>query len=171
MNPFTKRLFLSAVIGTLSHFSFAQQTQTSNSNFMKPIDHVYTVFVTSKLNETVQFYERHFGFTKLFESKFFVLLQTSGEQKFNIAFMDEEHPTAPPTPRAFNGNGAFLTLEVADAKSLYDDLKKCGFPIAYELKDEPWGQRRFAVVDPNNLWVDVVQQIQPVEGFWEEYMK
>ena len=91
---------------------------------MKTIDHVYTVFVTKKLDQTVRFYEQHFGFTKLFESTFFVLLQTPGEQKFNIAFMDEEHPTAPPSPRAFNGNGSFLTLEVADAKAIYEDLKK-----------------------------------------------
>jgi len=137
----------------------------------KTIDHVYTVFVTKKLDQTVRFYEQQFGFTKLFESTFFVLLQTPGEQKFNVAFMDEEHPTAPPTPKVFNGNGSFLTLEVADAKGIYEDLKQRGLPIAYELKDEPWGQKRFAVLDPNNLWVDVVQQIQPVEGFWDKYLK
>ena len=43
--------------------------------------------------------------------------------------MDEEHPTAPPTPRAFNGNGSFLTLEVADAKGIYEDLKKRGLQL------------------------------------------
>ena len=138
---------------------------------MEPIDHVYTVFITKKLTETVHFYERYFGFTKLFESTFFVLLQTTGEQKFSIAFMDEEHPTAPPTPKAFNGSGSFLTLEVSNAQTLYEDLKKRGLPVAYELKEETWGQTRFAVLDPNNIWIDVVQQIQPAEGFWEKYLK
>jgi uncharacterized glyoxalase superfamily protein PhnB len=85
--------------------------------------------------------------------------------------MDEEHPTAPPTPKAFNGNGSFLTLEVADAKAIYEDFKKRGLSIAYALKDEAWGQRRFAVLDPNSLWVDVVQQTQPQEGFWDKYLK
>ena len=93
---------------------------------MKTFDNVYTVFVTKQLDQTVWFYEQHFGFTKLFQSTFFVLLQTPGEQKFNIAFMDEDHPTAPPSPRAFNGNGSFLTLEVADAKAIYEDLKNEG---------------------------------------------
>ena len=138
---------------------------------MNKIDDVYTVFVTTKLEETVSFYERYFGFSKLFESTFFVLLQTGGDQKFNIAFMDEKHPTFPPSPKAFNGNGAFLTLEVVDAKALYDEMRGRGLTVTYELKDEPWGQKRFAVLDPNKLWVDVVEQTQPVEGYWDQYMK
>ena len=138
---------------------------------MKPVDNVYTVFITKKLTETVKFYEQYFGFTSIFESTFFVLLQSSGEQKFNIAFMDEEHPTAPPTPKSFNGSGSFLTLEVSDAKTVYAEVKRNGLKITYELKDEPWGQRRFGVLDPNNLWVDVVEQTQPEEGFWDKYVK
>ena len=149
----------------------AQQTKTNTTTTMKTISNVYTVFITKNLDETVKFYEEYFGCTKLFESSFFVLLQTSGEQKFNVAFMDEEHPTAPPTPKVFNGSGSFLTLEVADAKALYEDVKKRGLKITYQLKDEPWGQRRFGVLDPNGLWVDVVEQTQPVDGFWEKYMK
>ena len=167
-----KAIIISATIVVLSHVSFAQQDENSKKNLsMKTIDHVYTVFVTKKLDQTIQFYQEHFGFTTLFESSFFVLLQTPGEQNFNIAFMNEEHPTAPPTPKAFNGNGSFLTLEVADAKALYEDFKKRRLSIAYALKDEAWGQRRFAVLDPNSLWVDVVQQTQPQEGFWDKYLK
>ncbi|HEX6222940.1 MAG TPA: VOC family protein [Chryseolinea sp.] len=166
-----KTATISAIILLTSHLSFTQHSQTTNTNNMTPIDNVYTVFITKNLSGTVSFYEQYFGFTKIFESTFFVLLQSSGEQKFNIAFMDEEHPTAPPSPKTFNGNGSFLTLEVADAEALYKDLKKRGLTIAYQLKDEPWGQKRFAVIDPNNLWVDVVQQTQPVEGFWDRYMK
>jgi hypothetical protein len=42
--------------------------------------------------------------------------------------------------------------------------------IAYALKDEPWGQRRFGIVDPAGMWIDVVQQTEPAPGFWEPYM-
>ena len=138
---------------------------------MKMINQVYPVFITDKLEETVDFYHRYFGFEKLFESTFFVLLQNQGEQKSCFAFMTEAHPTAPPSPAAFNGSGSFLTIEVADANALFQEVKKRGLTITYTLKDEPWGQRRFGVLDPNQLWVDVVQQIEPVEGYWEEYLK
>jgi len=155
----------------LSTVCFPQQKSSHSTNTMKNIDQIYTVFITKKLKETVIFYETYFGFSKAFESTFFVLLQTGGGQKFSIAFMDEEHPTAPPTPKAFQGSGSFLTLEVADAKASYQQLKSKGLSITYELKDEPWGQRRFAIADPNGLWVDVVQQIQPTEGYWDKYIK
>lgn len=49
--------------------------------------------------------------------------------------------------------------------------KKQGVKIDYQLKDEAWGQRRFGVIDPNGLWVDVVQQIEPQADFWPQYMK
>jgi uncharacterized glyoxalase superfamily protein PhnB len=138
---------------------------------MNSVSQIYSVFVTNKLDETVKFYERYFGFTKLFESSFFVLLQTSGEQKYCIAFMAEDHPTAPPTPPRFDGSGTFLTLEVSDAKTEFDKLKKQGLMIYYELKDEAWGQRRFGVLDPNQMYIDVVEQIEPKEGFWDRYIK
>jgi uncharacterized glyoxalase superfamily protein PhnB len=64
-----------------------------------------------------------------------------------------------------------LTLEISGAKALYQEMKGRGLSITYELKDEPWGQKRFAVLDPNNLWIDVVAQTQPVEGYWDKYMK
>lgn len=145
-------------------------SQQSEKIPMKKIDHLYTVFITNKLDETVRFYEQYFSFTKVFESTFFVLLQTT-DQKFYVAFMDERHPTAPPTPQRFNGNGSFLTLTVSDCNTLYEDIKSRGLKIDYALKDEAWGQRRFGIVDPNNIWIDVVQQIEPEAGFWNPYLK
>jgi uncharacterized glyoxalase superfamily protein PhnB len=161
---------MASLLSITSIAAVAQQNRTENSLPMKKIDQIYTVFITNKLNETVTFYESYFGFTKLFESTFFVLLQSPGSQNC-VAFMDEQHPTAPPTPTRFNGSGSFLTLEVPDAEALFLQIRKQGLKIDYELKDEAWGQRRFGVVDPNGLWVDVVQQIEPQEDFWTAYMK
>lgn len=165
------RTLLIAILFLAQTLCYAQLKQTSKILPMNNIDQIYPVFITKKLPETVEFYEQYFGFTKLFESTFFVLLQTSGEKKFCVAFMDEEHPTTPPNPARFNGNGAFLTLEVSDASALFEDIKKRKLPINYALKDEPWGQRRFGIIDPNGLWVDVVQQIEPQAGFWDKYIK
>jgi catechol 2,3-dioxygenase-like lactoylglutathione lyase family enzyme len=165
-----KNFLLTAFVVSMCSTAFSQHQPASKIKSMKEVDQLYTVFITTKLDKTVRFYETYFGFTKLFESTFFVLLQTP-EQKFTIAFMDEQHPTAPPTPKSSNGNGSFLTIEVANAKEVYEKIKERGLVVSYELKDEVWGQRRFGVLDPNNLWVDVVQQIAPAEGYWEKYMK
>ena len=161
---------LASLLSLAGMAAVAQQSSTKTISPMKNIDQIYTVFITNKLDESVKFYESYFGFTKLFESAFFVLLQSQGNQQY-LAFMDEQHPTAPPTPARFNGSGSFLTLEVSDAAKLFSEIKKQGLKIDHELKDEAWGQRRFGIVDPNGLWVDVVQQIEPQEDFWPRYLK
>src|SRR5690606_34281485 len=111
-----------------------------------------------------------FGFTSIFESSWFLLLQSPGQKAFSLAFMSEEHPSSPPVPKAMHGDGAFLTLQVADAAAVFEAMKSTGLPFSYHLKDEAWGQRRFAVMDPSGMHVDVVEQIEPKEGFWDPYM-
>jgi uncharacterized glyoxalase superfamily protein PhnB len=95
----------------------------------------------------------------------------AGDQPRAIAFMATDHPSRPPGPETFSGKGMFLTLQVADAAAELARLSGAGVPIAYALRDEPWGQRRFGLGDPNGRWVDVVQQIEPQPGFWEPYMR
>ena len=71
----------------------------------------------------------------------------------------------------FIGKGMFLTLQVADAAAEFERLSSAGLPIAYPLRDEPWGQRRFGLLDPAGTWVDVVQHIEPQPGFWDPYIR
>lgn len=49
--------------------------------------------------------------------------------------------------------------------------KECRDFYAYDLREEPWGQRRFALRDPSGTWIDVVQQIEPEPGFWDPYVR
>ena len=139
--------------------------------FTNNLQEVYTVFITTDVKKCREFYGQWFGFTTIFESSWFILLQSPGKKNFPLAFMNEEHPSSPPVPKAMNGNGAFITLQVADAKKVYDAMVKAGLKIGYHLKDEDWGQRRFAVTDPNGMHVDVVEQTAPKEGFWDQYMQ
>lgn len=130
----------------------------------------YPIVVTDKLAECRDFYVRRFGFRVVFEATWFVYMTSGGEHPYAIAFMTPDHPSRPPGPEAFNGKGMFLTLQVADAAAEFERLKNAGVSIAYPVKDEPWGQRRFGLLDPAGMWVDVVQQIEPASGFWDEYM-
>lgn len=152
------------------------QKVTMNDTTHLPVFHanlqeVYTVFITHDVKKCKEFYAEWFGFTVIFESSWFILLQSPGEKGFPLAFMNEEHPSSPPSPRAMKGDGAFLTLQVADAKKVYDAMVKAGRKVAYKLTDEDWGQRRFALTDPNGMHVDVVEQTTPKAGFWDKYMQ
>lgn len=146
----------------------AQKQQIPDFTEASQVDEIYTGFICKKLKETKEFYIRWFKMQVIFESSWFILLQTGEKKKFHIAFMHEKHPSSPPSDAAFKG-GVWLTLQVADAKTEYEMLQKAGIQITYHLKDEPWGQRRFGVTDPNGIYIDVVEQTEPQKGYWEKY--
>jgi catechol 2,3-dioxygenase-like lactoylglutathione lyase family enzyme len=127
----------------------------------------YPVIVTARLAESRDFYVRWLGFEVAFEATWFVYLAAGPAA---IAFMRPDHPSQPPGPERFNGQGMFLTLQVADARAAFQRVKDAGAAITYPVRDEPWGQRRFGMVDPNGMWVDVVEQIEPAPGYWDKYM-
>ncbi|HEX6211651.1 MAG TPA: VOC family protein [Methylomirabilota bacterium] len=135
------------------------------------LEDAYPVVVTERLSECREFYTRQLGFQIGFEASWFVYLHSSGDRPHALAFMAADHPSQPPGPETFSGRGMFLTLQVMDAAGEFTRLSAAGVPIAYALRDEPWGQRRFGLVDPNGMWVDVVQQIAPQPGFWDPYMR
>lgn len=116
------------------------------------------------------FYIDTLGLDVLFQSDFFVLLALPGEDRGAVAFVREEHPTSPPDGPAISpGGSAFLTLQVADAAAAYDHHLRSGTAIEYRLRDEPWGQRRFGLLDPNGLYIDIVEQIAPDPDFWRHH--
>ena len=134
------------------------------------IKDLYSIVVTDKRAECRDFYVRWFGFNVVFEASWFVYLAATGDHPFGVAFMAPDHPSRPPGPDAFNGKGMFFTLQVANATAEFERLSQGGLTIAYPLHDEAWGQRRFALYDPSGTWVDVIQQIDPAPGFWDEYL-
>jgi catechol 2,3-dioxygenase-like lactoylglutathione lyase family enzyme len=129
----------------------------------------YPIIVTDKLAECRDFYTRALGFHVAFEASWFVYLASDGDRPHGIAFMAPAHPSQPPGPETFSGHGMFLTLQVADAALEFERLVGAGVKVAYPLRDEPWGQRRFGLLDPAGVWVDVVQHIDPEPRFWDEH--
>jgi uncharacterized glyoxalase superfamily protein PhnB len=62
-----------------------------------------------------------------------------------------------------------LEFQVADARAEYARFVRDGAPLAFSLRDEPFGQRRFGLFDSAGVWIDVVEQIEPAAGWWERY--
>jgi uncharacterized glyoxalase superfamily protein PhnB len=51
----------------------------------------------------------------------------------------------------------YLTIEVDDVDKVYADIKEKGVPIKIEIRDETWGDRHFAIEDPNGIGIDIVK--------------
>ncbi|MGS2761914.1 VOC family protein [Sinomicrobium sp. M5D2P9] len=119
--------------------------------------------ITEKLAETKKFYTEVLGFGVTFENDFYLLLHTPDEES-EISFLMPEHSSQQPLFQpAFAGQGVYFTIEVDDVDQIHRELKEKNIPIAIELRDEPWGDRHFAIKDPNGVGIDIVRYHAPEE--------
>ena len=124
----------------------------------------YPIVVTEHVTSCRDFYRRWFGLEVAFEASWFILLNAGAGGRASLAFMHPAHPSAPPGPESFSGQGMCLEFQVMDAKAEYDRVVREGAQLTLSLQDEPFGQRRFGLFDPAGVWIDVVEQIEPVAG-------
>lgn len=119
--------------------------------------------ITRHLQATKQFYTNTLGWQVDFENEFYLLL--GSDDGSQISFLLPDHPSQHPLFQPeFNGKGLYITVEVPDVDGTYDQIKASGIPIAIDLKDEPWGDRHFAIVDPNGIGVDLVTHTPPPDA-------
>jgi len=119
--------------------------------------------VTEILTETKAFYTELLGFGVTFENEFYLLLHTHNQQA-EISFLLPNHPSQQRVfQQAFAGKGMFLTIEVEDVDVVYKQLLDKDVEMEIEIRDEPWGDRHFAIVDPNGIGIDIVTYKEPEE--------
>ncbi len=119
--------------------------------------------ITEKLTETKEFYTNILDFGVSFENDFYLLMHTPNKLA-EISFLKPNHPSQKPVfQSAFSGKGVYLTIEVEDVDKMYKKLKSKGVAIEIEIRDESWGDRHFAIVDPNGIGIDIVTYTKPEE--------
>ena len=129
---------------------------------------LFPVLCTDSVSESHTFYKNLFGMQAAFEIDWYVQLQSPDNESIQIAFVKADHPSV---PRRFQATpaGTIVTLEVNDADQYHSKAEELGLAIELSLRDEPWGQRHFMVVDPSGVLVDVVKLIEPSKEFTEHY--
>jgi catechol 2,3-dioxygenase-like lactoylglutathione lyase family enzyme len=145
-------LVIGVAVGVISMLvSFSAKSQTP-PKAMK----MNAGIITTKLKESKAFYERVLNFGVTFENDFYLLMHTPNHSS-EISFLLPEHPTQQPLfHKAFAGKGMYLTIEVPDVDAEYKRIKALGIPLAIDIRNEEWGDRHFAIVDPNGVGIDIV---------------
>ncbi|MDK3023300.1 VOC family protein [Cupriavidus taiwanensis] len=129
----------------------------------------YPVIMTADVAATAAFYQRHFGFTPLFASDWYVHLQLADDPSVNLAVLDGSHETIPAPARGQRAQGLLLNFEVEDPDALHDRLRAAGLAILQPLRDEAFGQRHFITADPNGVLIDIIKPIPPSAEFAAQY--
>ena len=131
----------------------------------------FPLLATDQLKETAAFYQR-LGFTRVYDSEFYIHLMWKDDQSIQLGLLLPGHESQPPLFQSrFGGRGFHLTLEVEDVDAVYAKLKSEGYDIVVDLRDEAWGQRHFALEDPNGVGIDIVTPIEASEEFAAGYVE
>jgi uncharacterized glyoxalase superfamily protein PhnB len=130
----------------------------------------YPVLMTTEVAETVRFYLENFGFKAVFETDWYVHLQSMEDEKVNLAILDQSHETIPEAGRGNTASGLLINFEVEDVDAVYEAAIRRHLPILRTLRDEPFGQRHFITKDPNGVLIDVIKPIPPSPEFLEQFL-
>lgn len=128
----------------------------------------YPLIQVEDVAGSAAFFAGWLGLRPVFESDWYVQLQSEADPSLNLAILDCRHETIPEGARGPT-RGLILTYEVEDARAEHERALASGIPIAQDLRDEPHGQRHFIVRGPAGVLVDIVTPIPPAEGFEEGY--
>ena len=120
---------------------------------------IWTGFITDKVQESRNFYTRILECSVIFEGEnsWFILLKLGeGELGFMQPDLDFQ---APMFRGVYAGKGAWITIEVDDVDAEYERILGLGVQIELEPRNEPWGDRHFAILDPSGIGIDIVQRM------------
>lgn len=145
-------------------FLICTEIQAQNLKQNKTTMKLNAGIITTKLAESKAFYQKHLGFGVTFENEFYLLMHSPDGTPV-LSFLLPDHPSQQPVfQKAFAGQGMYLTIEVDDVDGIYNRIKEQGVPIAIDIRDEPWGDRHFAIKDPNGIGIDIVRYTPPQEN-------
>lgn len=130
----------------------------------------YPVIMTDCVAETSRFFVDNFRFNRLFQSDWYVHLQSREDESVNIAVLQGDHETIPESGRG-QVAGLVINFEVEDVDSEYQLAMARGLPILRSLRDEVFGQRHFITQDPNGVLIDVIKPIRPSAEFLDQYVE
>lgn len=102
---------------------------------------------SDRIDESQAFYVNVLGFEVAMNMGWIVTLVAPENPTAQISLIRED-ATATVHPN--------LSVEVADVDAVYANAIAQGLEIVHPLTDEPWGVRRFFVIDPNGAVVNVV---------------
>ena len=128
----------------------------------------FPVFIVQHLGNAKEFYTGYFGFNIAFENVWYLhLVSDSGVQ---VGFMLPNQPSQPEIfHKSFSGKGVIFSLEVDDVDDAYSQVQAKNLNIVLRLRSEDWGQRHFSVEDPNGVYLDVVQAVEPTDEYQSDY--
>jgi len=113
---------------------------------------------TTKVVESRDFYVKHFAAKVSFDCGWYVNLELG--KGATLQFMTPQGEQS-----ACNTAGLTYNFSVADVDAEFQSLVASGVAVIMPLEDHPWGDRGFAVQDPNGVVLYIYSEREPSAEF------
>ena len=121
-------------------------------------------FTTNKVEETRDFYVKYFDAKVTFDCGWYVNLEF-GNKTSILQFMSPQQPEQP----LGSGAGLMYNFAVEDVNQEYEKLTEAGLAVITPLEDHPWGDRGFAIQDPNGISLYIYSERKPSDEFMQYF--
>jgi catechol 2,3-dioxygenase-like lactoylglutathione lyase family enzyme len=111
------------------------------------IKRVVPDIVSHRMEESRKFYTEFLGFDVAMDLGWVLTFASPTNPTAQITVVRKAEEATPQ---------ANISVEVADVDAAHAKAVAFGLVILYPLTDEPWGVRRFFVVDPNGVIINVL---------------
>ncbi|MDC6404659.1 MULTISPECIES: VOC family protein [Maribacter] len=136
-------------------FSFMNKPQDSNASLRLEL-------FSSNVERSVNFYSKILNFSIEGDS-----INQSYQQVINGAVilgigpeakLPGDHYLKLKENDSRRGIGVEIVLEVDDVLSVYQRVKRSGYPIHAEINDRPWGLTDFRLIDPDGYYIRITSR-------------
>ena len=117
----------------------------------------------TKIAETREFYLKHLGANVTFDCGWYINISLG--DSVTLQFVAPQEGQVPCNPA-----GLMYNFRVNDVDQEYDVLMQSGLVPIMPLEDHPWGDRGFAVQDPNGVTLYIYSDREPSAEF-KQYFK
>lgn len=118
---------------------------------------------TAIVEESRDFYVKHLDAKVTFDCGWYVSLEFGKAASLQFMAPQPDQPACNPAGLTYNFN-------VADVDAECERLTAAGLACVMPLEDHPWGDRGFAVQDPNGITLYVYSDREPSAEF-KQYVK
>jgi uncharacterized glyoxalase superfamily protein PhnB len=125
---------------------------------------VSTAYTSSRVEETRDFYVKHFGVKVTFDCGWYVNLEF-GDPRSSLQFMSIQQPHH----KLSSSDGLMFNFKVSDVDGEHKRLSAAGLPVIIPLENHPWGDRGFGVQDPNGITLYIYEETEPSAEFRQYY--
>jgi uncharacterized glyoxalase superfamily protein PhnB len=116
--------------------------------------------VTNKVQESKDFYVQYFDATVTFDCGWYVNLRF-GRDTAELQFIAPQQPEQ----SVCKPDGLMYNFAVEDVDIEHRILTEAGLQTVMPIEDHPWGDRGFAIQDPNGIVLYIYSDREPSEEF------